>query len=77
MCPRYRAICETPISTDGYVPSIDSLSPVAGGLLVIGGVSRGLFQAVPMGELAGMIANLIPTIAIFTELFASHYREQK
>lgn len=54
-----------------------SLNSVAGGLLVMGGVSRGFFQAFSMDELTGAVANLIPVIAVFIELFASHYRKQK
>ena len=54
-----------------------SLTLIAGCLLILGGITRALFQLVPMSEFTGTVANLIPLAGIFAEMFASHYRENK
>jgi hypothetical protein len=54
----------------------DTLTLVAGCLLVVGGITRGLFQFVPMTELAGTVANLVPLVGIFVEMYAHHYRTE-
>jgi hypothetical protein len=54
----------------------DTLTLIAGCLLVIGGITRGLFQFIPMTEFTGTAANLIPLIGVFTEMFAHHYRTE-
>ena len=55
----------------------DLLSLIAGCLLILGGITRAVFQLIPLNELAGTVANLIPVVAIFSEMFAHHYREQE
>ncbi len=55
----------------------DLLSLIAGCLLILGGITRAVFQLVPLSELAGTGANLVPVVAIFSEMFAQHYREQE
>ncbi|EMA15411.1 hypothetical protein ACNO8S_19970 (plasmid) [Haloarcula sp. KBTZ06] len=60
-----------------YVYGIaDPLTSAGGSLLMLGGFTLALHQLIPMGELAGAIANFIPALGIFVELFAEHYREQ-
>jgi len=53
------------------------LSLIAGCLLILGGITRAVFQLLPLNELAGTVANLIPVVGIFAEMFAHHYREQE
>ena len=53
------------------------LNLIAGCLLILGGITRGLFQLFPMSEFSGTIANLIPLMSIFAEMFAHHYREKE
>ena len=53
------------------------LSLIAGCLLILGGITRAVFQLIPLNELAGTVANLIPVVGIFTEMFAHHYRERE
>jgi len=55
----------------------DLLSLIAGCLLILGGITHAVFQLIPLNELAGTVANLIPVVAIFSEMFAHHYREQE
>jgi hypothetical protein len=55
----------------------DLLSLIAGCLLILGGITHAVFQLVPLSELAGTGANLVPVVAIFSEMFAQHYREQE
>lgn len=52
------------------------LSLIAGCLLILGGITRALFQLAPMDELTGTMANLVPVVGIFVEMFAHHYRER-
>lgn len=54
----------------------DSLTSTVGCLLILGGVTLALYQLIPMGELTGTVAHLIPTTGIFVELFAVHYRDE-
>ena len=53
------------------------LTALAGCLLVLGGVTRGAFQLVPMGEAAGTAANLVLVVGLFAEMFARHYHERE
>ena len=55
----------------------DLLSLIAGCLLILSGITHAVFQLIPLNELAGTVANLIPVVAIFSEMFAHHYREQE
>jgi len=55
----------------------DLLSLIAGCLLILGGITRAVFQLIPLNELAGTVANLIPVVGIFAEMFAHHYRERE
>ena len=52
------------------------LTVIAGFLLIVGGASRALFQLVSLSEFTGAIANLVPALGIFAEMFADHYRNQ-
>ena len=54
----------------------DYLTSAAGCLLILGGVTLAVYQLVPMGELTGAVAHLVPTAGIFVELLAAHYRSQ-
>ncbi|RZV05226.1 hypothetical protein BDK88_4249 [Natrinema hispanicum] len=54
----------------------DTLTSTAGCLLILGGFTLALYQLIPMGELTGTVAHLIPTTGIFVELFAVHYRDE-
>jgi len=49
----------------------------AGCLLILGGFSYASYLFIPMSELHGTVAQLIPVIGIFAELFATHYRNQE
>lgn len=61
-----------------YFHGADStLSVVAGSLFVLGGVSRALYQLVPMDEFAGTVANLVPLFGVFAMMYAQHYRENE
>ncbi|KZN22728.1 hypothetical protein A4G99_18450 [Haladaptatus sp. R4] len=53
------------------------LSMAAGSLLVLGGVSRALYQLVPMDEFTGTVANVIPLFGIFAMMYVQHYRENE
>ncbi|MCO8256142.1 hypothetical protein NKF26_20230 [Haladaptatus sp. AB618] len=53
------------------------LSMAAGSLLVLGGVSRALYQLVPMDEFTGTVANVIPLFGIFAMMYARHYGENE
>ena len=53
------------------------LTLIAGCLLVLGGITRALFQLIPMSELTATAANLIPFVGIVAEMFAHHYRENE
>ena len=55
----------------------DLLSLIAGCLLILGGLTRAGFQLVSLNELAGTVANLVPVVGIFADMFAHHYREQE
>ncbi len=55
----------------------NALSIAAGTLVVLGGVSRALYQLVPMDETTGTVANVIPILGIFAMMFAQHYRENE
>jgi len=55
----------------------ERLSLIAGCLLILGGITRAVFQLIPLNELAGTVANLIPVVGIFAEMFAHHYRERE
>ena len=55
----------------------DLLSLIAGCWLILGGITRAVFQLTPLNETAGAVANLIPVVGIFAEMFAHHYREQE
>lgn len=48
----------------------------AGCLLILGGFTYALYLLVPMGELTGTVARLVPVIGIFGELFAAYHRER-
>lgn len=52
----------------------DKLTTVAGCLLLIGGLTLAAYRLVPVGDLTDALAHLIPTLGIFIELFANHYR---
>jgi len=52
------------------------LTVIAGCLLMAGGLSLALFQLLPMSEMAGTAANLIPFSGILAEIYADHYRKQ-
>ena len=52
------------------------LTSVAGCLLVLGGFTYASYMLVPMGEITGTMAQLVPIIGIFVNLFATHYRNQ-
>lgn len=54
----------------------DPLSLAAGCLLILGGFSYASYLLISMDELTGAVAQLVPAIGIFTELFAAHYRNQ-
>lgn len=54
----------------------DSLSLAAGCLLILGGFTSASYLLISMDELTGTVAQLVPVIGIFTELFAAHYRNQ-
>ncbi|WP_227354206.1 hypothetical protein [Haladaptatus salinisoli] len=54
-----------------------SLTLLAGCLLILGGITRALFQLISMSEFIGTVANLVPLAGIFAEMFAHHYRENK
>lgn len=61
-----------------YRHGFDSpLTVIAAGLLLLGGVSRGVYQLVPMDEFAGTVANLIPLFGIIAVLFDQHYRDHE
>jgi hypothetical protein len=61
-----------------YFHGADStLSIVAGSLFVLGGISRMLYQLVPLDEFAGTVANLIPLFGVFAMMYAHHYRENE
>ncbi|GKZ16163.1 hypothetical protein [Haladaptatus sp. T7] len=61
-----------------YFHGTDStLSLVAGSLFVLGGISRALYQLVPMDEFAGTVANLVPVFGVFAMMYAQHYRENE
>ncbi|EFW91564.1 hypothetical protein ZOD2009_13411 [Haladaptatus paucihalophilus DX253] len=61
-----------------YFHGADStLSVVAGFLLVLGGISRALYQLVPMDEFTGTVANLILLFGVFAMMYAKHYRENE
>ena len=53
------------------------LSLIAGCLLILGGITCAVFQLIPLNETAGAVANLIPVVGIFAEMFAHHYRERE
>ncbi|WP_226004473.1 hypothetical protein [Natrinema salinisoli] len=53
------------------------LTVIAGCLLILEGITRGLFQFVPLSELGGAVANLVLVIGIFAEMYAQHYRERE
>jgi len=55
----------------------DLLSLIAGCLLILGGLTRAGFQLVSLNELAGTVANLVPVVGIFADMFAHHYRERE
>jgi hypothetical protein len=46
-------------------------------LLILGGITHAVLQLIPVNELAGTVANLIFVVAIFSEMFAHHYRKQE
>jgi hypothetical protein len=50
---------------------------VTGSLFVLGGISRVLYQLVPMDEFTGTVANLIPLFGVFAMMYAQHYRENE
>ncbi|WP_435101065.1 hypothetical protein [Halarchaeum sp. P4] len=52
----------------------DTLSSVAGCLLLLGGVTLAVSQLVPLGELSGVVARLVPTTGVLVALFAEQYR---
>ncbi|MGQ3330064.1 hypothetical protein [Halorubrum sp. FL23] len=54
----------------------DSLSLAAGCLLMLGGFTYASYLLISMGELAGTVAQLVPVVGIFVEMFAAHYRNQ-
>ncbi|ODR80298.1 hypothetical protein BG842_05865 [Haladaptatus sp. W1] len=61
-----------------YFHGADStLSIVAGSLFVLGGISRALYQLVPMDETTGTVANLVPAFGVFAMMYAQHYRENE
>lgn len=55
----------------------DFLTLIAGSLLILGGLTRGLFQLAPMNEFIGAVANGITFAGIVAEIFAQHYRESQ
>jgi hypothetical protein len=52
----------------------DLLNSAAGCLLLLGGLTLAAYRLMPMGDITSALAHLIPTIGIFVELFANHYR---
>ncbi|WP_231187117.1 hypothetical protein [Haladaptatus sp. DYF46] len=60
-----------------YLHGDSTLSLVAGSLFVLGGISRALYQLVPMDEFAGTVANLVPLFGVFAMMYAQHYRENE
>lgn len=54
----------------------DLLTAAAGCLLLFGGVTLAAHRLVPMGEFPGALAHLVPTVGVFVELFATHYRNR-
>jgi hypothetical protein len=61
-----------------YFHGADStLSIVAGSLFVLGGISRALYQLVPMDEFTGTAANLVPVFGIFAMMYPQQYRENE
>lgn len=55
----------------------DTPTLAAGCLLILGGFSYASYLFIPMSELHGTIAQLVPVTGIFAELFAAHYRNQE
>ncbi|WP_199719566.1 hypothetical protein [Halorubrum sp. Atlit-26R] len=53
----------------------DSLTSAGGCLLLLGGFTLAAYRFVPMDDLTGAVAHLIPAIGIFVELFANHHRD--
>ena len=53
----------------------DPLTAAAGCLLLLGGVTYASFLLVPMSELEATVAQLVPIVGVFVELFAAHYRD--
>lgn len=54
----------------------NQITSAAGGLLTLGGITYASYLLIPMGELAGALAQLIPVIGIFVDLIATSYRNQ-
>jgi len=54
----------------------DWLTLLAGCLLFIGGITQALFQLVPMTEITGTVARLVPLVGVFVEMYAHHYRTE-
>lgn len=55
----------------------DSLTVAAGCLLVLGGATYAFHLLTSMGERTATLAQLVPVIGIFAEMFAAHYRNQE
>lgn len=55
----------------------DSLSLAAGCLLILGGFTYASYLLISMGELAGTVAQLVPVVGIFVEMFAAHYGKSR
>ena len=60
-----------------YLHGDGTLSVVAGSLFVLGGISRALYQLVPMDEFTGTVANLVPLFGVIAMMYAQHYRENE
>lgn len=55
----------------------DSLTVAAAGLLILGGFTYALYLLTSMGERTATVAQLVPVIGIFAEMFAAHYRNRE
>ncbi|QKY19198.1 hypothetical protein B4589_001950 [Halolamina sp. CBA1230] len=53
----------------------DPLTAAAGCLLLLGGFTYASYLLVPMGELGATVAQFVPIVGVFVELFAAHYRD--
>jgi len=54
----------------------NSLTTLAGCLLVLGAFTYASYLLVPMSEAPGTMAQIVPVVGIFVDLFATHYRNQ-